>query len=428
MQPAHDAIPEGGQDVPDVARPDEAELFRFAVDHTPVGVGFANTDLMLTYANARWRELANYHGPLPASPEVMVDLVHPDDRDRVAMAFVESTTSDDQVRERIRVVVDDGEVRHLTLALCPILDHGFGYAIGLSEVTELVAAVDEVRRSEQRFKSVSGALPIGVYRANPSGALIWSNERLREMGSFYGADHTGSSIYRFIHPDDLDDVQEKALQAIRDKVPFEAQHRLVGEDGRVRWVISRSTPILDEQGRIVEHVGSLEDVTDLHLRSVGLAHRAAHDPLTGLPNRASIEELIGTLASKDPATDDVGVVFLDLDGFKEVNDTYGHQAGDAVLVEVASRLSRVVRQGDTVGRYGGDEFVMVCPGVERVETLEAVAERAQAAISATPISDGTRDHQVGASVGTAIGPGAGSVEDLLHRADLAMYEAKRASR
>lgn len=428
MQSGHHPTPEGGERTARPARPGPAEPSQTGVEHAPVGLGLANSEFELTYANRRWRDLAGFAGTLPASPETMLGLVHPDDRHRVAEAFLRCHSEGAEVRQRIRVPGSDNGSRHLMLSLCPVPDDEPGYAIGLSDVTEVVAALDEVRRSEQRFKSVTVALPIGVYRADPTGALIWSNIRLQEMGAYYGANHTGTSIYEYIHPDDVEEVQALAVDAIRRKEPFEAQHRLLGADGRVRWVISRSSPILGDDGRIIEHVGSLEDVTELHLRSVGLAHRAAHDPLTGLPNRANIEELIGALASKGHEVDDIGIVFLDLDGFKAVNDTLGHQAGDHVLIEVARRLDRNVRQGDTVGRYGGDEFVMVCPGVARRETLDAVAERARQAITSTPISDGERTHAIGVSIGTAIGPGPGSVRDLLHRADLAMYEAKRSGR
>ena len=418
MQSEDDLTPEGGEG-PHLDAPED---LLEALDHAPVGVGFATADFELTYANRRWRELAGFDGPLPASPETMLELVLPDDRERVTEAFAQSDSDGNWVRERVRVALGDDEVRHVALSICHLPDER-GYAIGLSDVTELVAVLEEVRQSEQRFRSVTSNLPIGVYRADPAGHLLWANRRLQEMGRYYEVEGRGTSIYAFTHPDDVEELQGLAREAIRRKGPFEAQHRLVGSDGGVRWVISRSSPILDENGEIIEHIGSLEDVTDLHLRSVGLAHRAAHDPLTGLPNRASIEEMLATLASGD-RHDEVGVVFLDLDGFKVVNDTYGHQAGDAVLVEVARRLEAGIRQDDTVGRYGGDEFVVVCPRVEDVATLDRVARRVQQAISGSDIFDGERTHSIGASVGTALGRESDSVDDLLHRADTAMYEAK----
>ena len=419
MQSEDDPTPQGGES----PRPIAPEEMLAALDHAPVGVGFANADLELIYANRRWRELWGFDGTLPASPETMLELVHPDDRQLVADAFVRSDSGGDRIRERVRVLIGEGEARHLTLSLSHLPAEQQGYAIGLSDVTELVAALEEVRKSEQRFRSVTSALPIGVYRADPAGGLLWANRRLQEMGRYYEVEGRGTSIYAFTHPDDVDELQRLAREAIRRKGPFEAQHRLVGSDGSVRWVISRSSPILDEHGEIIEHIGSLEDVTELHLRSVGLAHQAAHDPLTGLPNRASIEEMLGALASQDHGGH-AGVVFLDLDGFKAVNDTHGHQAGDAVLVEVARRLDAVIREDDTVGRYGGDEFVVVCPNVDDDAALDRVARRVQQAISGADISDGERTHSIGVSVGTALGRDADSVDDLLHRADTAMYEAK----
>lgn len=170
----------------------------------------------------------------------------------------------------------------------------------------------------------------------------------------------------------------------------------------------------------------MEDVTDLHARAVQLAEAAAVDPLTQLPNRSSLESALHQLWSERPGRRDIGVIFADLDGFKAVNDTYGHRTGDAVLIEVAARLSTAIRADDIVSRFGGDEFVILCPGITDPAVLDTVARRARAVVSQTPIEFDGHSHRIGTSVGTALGPAAGSTTaDLLHEADAAMYAAKR---
>jgi diguanylate cyclase (GGDEF)-like protein len=158
-----------------------------------------------------------------------------------------------------------------------------------------------------------------------------------------------------------------------------------------------------------------------------LAYQAQHDPLTGLSNRAVLGERLARLR---PTTDTpVAVLYLDLDGFKEVNDRYGHEAGDAVLVAIAQRLSAVVRAGDLVARLGGDEFVLLCPGVGEAEAVQ-LAERilADAALAVE-----FRGHHltVGASIGIAATAGDVDADrggTVLRSADAAMYQAKRLGR
>ncbi len=407
-------------------------LFRAFTDHTPVGVGFASAAFELVYANARWRELSGFDGPLPAGPDVLLALVDPGDRERVVDTFARSTEIGEEVEVRIRVDAEspgDPE-RHLALLVRSVRgvdDETLGYAVGLSDVTQLAANIAELRRSEERFRTVTRALPVGVFRANRNGELTWTNEAMRAITVQTGTT-AASSVFDWVHPDDREVVRQRSLDAHAKKVPFESTHRMVRADGSVRWVIARSIALRDENGRVREHVGTVEDITELHLRSEGLAHQAAHDLLTGLPNRARLETIIAEVCEQGNRYDDVGIVFIDLDGFKSVNDTYGHQAGDAALVEVARRLAAVLRGGDVVGRYGGDEFVVVCPHLSDENAIRGLARRLDEAISGSPIVDGDRSYRLGASIGTAIGPRRGETpSSLIHRADEAMYAAKRAA-
>ncbi|GAB7191678.1 hypothetical protein NUM3379_23860 [Kineococcus sp. NUM-3379] len=166
------------------------------------------------------------------------------------------------------------------------------------------------------------------------------------------------------------------------------------------------------------------------------AHAATHDPLTGLPNRALLyDRLTHAVATAQRAGTPLAVLFLDLDGFKEINDAHGHSVGDLVLAEVAVRLSATLRAGDTLARLGGDEFVVVCEGLHpgpagsvAGDDLTAVVERVRGAL-AEPLDVAGRTLGVSASVGVAtVGEGTGEAESLLRAADHAMYEVKRASR
>jgi diguanylate cyclase (GGDEF)-like protein/PAS domain S-box-containing protein len=215
-----------------------------------------------------------------------------------------------------------------------------------------------------------------------------------------------------------------------------AELRLVNADGIVTWheVVARNMlhdP--DIKGVVINH----RDSHERRMRHDDLAYEAAHDPLTGLANRAELDRILSDallLQVADQATGvtpsaDVAVLYIDLDGFKPVNDRHGHEAGDVLLIAVARLLERSVLGADTVARVGGDEFVVVLRGVQRSDAPDSVAGRILDNLSAPVPLAGIGEVRIGASIGVAVAGGvATTAADLLRRADQAMYEAKRQGR
>ena len=169
----------------------------------------------------------------------------------------------------------------------------------------------------------------------------------------------------------------------------------------------------------------MDDVTDRRRAESELTHQATHDPLTGLPNRVLLEDRLQQACARlHDASEAVSLLFIDLDGFKAVNDSYGHTIGDQVLIEVARRLRRIVRSVDTVARLGGDEFVAFCEGLPEREVREVV-QRLHDAIG-VPLMIKGEAIRIGASIGVeATRDPRATFDDLLARADQAMYREKR---
>ena len=223
---------------------------------------------------------------------------------------------------------------------------------------------------------------------------------------------------------------EPALQRVIDTgEPERIEISAVGQDGLTRWFDTRLAPDRDLGGNVVGVLASTRDITTIKEAEQALAHQATHDALTGLANRAlAMEHLEWALARLERVSGYVAVLFVDIDRFKDINDTFGHPVGDAVLVQVGRRLSAVARREDMVARLSGDEFVVVC---ERVPDRDLVADLADRVVQSLsePYDDGSLQVPLSASVGVAAANDPLTLaSDLLSRADAAMYRAKHGGR
>ena len=195
------------------------------------------------------------------------------------------------------------------------------------------------------------------------------------------------------------------------------------------WCRTVMALVRDDEGRPAHITAMLEDISDRKLVEADLVHRTLHDPLTELPNRQYfLDRLRQTRARRFSAGHGVAVVFMDLDGFKEVNDSRGHQAGDELLLAVARRLREAVRPSDTVARFGGDEFVVLAGEVESPTDATQLAWRLTNTLRA-PFAIGGETVAVTASIGVAYSANPeDAAEDIIRKADATMYLAKRRGR
>lgn len=232
-------------------------------------------------------------------------------------------------------------------------------------------------------------------------------------------------IRAFDHPEDRAAIAD-AIAAYADNDGYVCDHRILCLGSRVRAVRERVRTMFDEAGVPVARVGTLIDITDLKEREAELSELALHDPLTRLPNRAALEERLAASISRCQRSEQCcAVLFIDIDGFKSVNDARGHQFGDRVLVAIAHRLARNVRSSDMVARLGGDEFVVL---IDDLFTQEAGLDAARKLLRSLddPFAVNGEDISVSASIGVAVYPHSGiDPKQLLQIADREMYAVKQ---
>ncbi len=283
---------------------------------------------------------------------------------------------------------------------------------------------DRVRRAaELRFEigfeqSAIGAaiadlrgIPI---RVNPAACLFFEHDEAMLVGEKW---------IQYTHPDEVPLGQAVLSRLADGRDVYEDERRFLRPDGSVVWALTHVTLVHDELDEPEYFFVQLQDITTRKAMEEELAHQALHDSLTGLPNRALLNDrLVQGLARARRSGSQLAVMFLDIDQFKTINDSLGHNAGDDLLRHAASRIANAIRPGDTVARFGGDEFVVVCDDVTPCQT-EQVAERVLDALR-HPWLIGTQEMHVTASLGIAMTDRAATPESLLRDSDAAMYLAK----
>jgi diguanylate cyclase (GGDEF)-like protein/PAS domain S-box-containing protein len=236
----------------------------------------------------------------------------------------------------------------------------------------------------------------------------------------------GHTPIEFFHPAETDEARDRVEGLLNRDAPmfYKREHRMIRADGSVVCVLIDMTVVRDADDEPSYYFVQVRDITDRKRAESALEHQALHDDLTRLPNRLLlVDRLSQSLARAERTNTRVAVLFLDIDRFKLVNDGLGHVVGDQLLVEVSQRLASALRPSDTVARFGGDEFVVVCEDVRNEKQAVEFAERLAEILSA-PILVNGRELYASASIGIAIGGRESSADQLLRDADAAMYRAK----
>jgi diguanylate cyclase (GGDEF)-like protein/PAS domain S-box-containing protein len=390
-----------------------SDFFRALNQQAPDATMVVADDGKLVYATPSLEHL------LGCRPGDLVDvlgeeLAHPQDMHRLQGTRRRLQVPGARERFDVRLRSADGDWHWFQATVTNLLDDPRinGAVVNLRDTAAETAAEQALRESEARYRAIAQTAQEGILAVSPDGVILFANERLTEI-----LDIT------------LEQVDELARRGVFSPPGTEAAERfdVDYEDprGDTRILSVATTELSTDDGRPLGSLAMVSDVTEQRSSEARLRHQALHDPLTGLPNRMLFSDRLATAEARQERSPagGIAVLFLDLDDFKQVNDTHGHQVGDRMLVQVADRVAESVRATDTVARLGGDEFAVICEDCD-TPTAVQVAGRIRQALE-TPVEVDQRRFAVRASIGIALTP-PHSVSDLLRLADRAMYQAKRA--
>jgi diguanylate cyclase (GGDEF)-like protein/PAS domain S-box-containing protein len=324
----------------------------------------------------------------------------------------------------------DGTEVPIELSITALLERDeWRFHAFVRDISERQATEAALREAEERFRKAFDDSRVGMALVALDGSFQRVNRAVSEICGRTENSLLGQRFGEIIYSDD----REREVEALRKVAEGESyghrgETRCQHARGQPVWISLTVSPVYDSRGVLSYLIAQMEDISERKESEERLTRQALHDSLTGLPNRTLFADRV-RMATARRTSLGFAIIYLDLDGFKLVNDTLGHAAGDQVLIEVARRLEQLLRAGDTLARLGGDEFALLCEGVGEVDA-KTIADRVIQAL-ARPVEVQDREILQAASIGISLyGPGV-SVEEpdeMLGEADLAMYRAKAAGK
>jgi diguanylate cyclase (GGDEF)-like protein/PAS domain S-box-containing protein len=420
--------------VEDALRANEAK-FRALAEASPALIWQLDEQGNLVYVNNRYRSM------LGLVPEDVLGtnwhhVLQPENAAENLADLARSRHEQTPFHKRIDMQAKDGSLVILDAHALPWFDAEGRFAghIGISvDITENVQAQQDLYISNERLKLAMEGSGDGIWDWDmPTSRIVYS-ERFEEILGFAEGelDNSYEEWQSRVHPEDIARVLAALESCLEDVLPaFVCEYRLLSKQRKWKWVLSRAIVVSrDSSGKAQRMTGTLSDISEKKRMDETIWQHANFDTLTGLPNRRLFRDRLGQELKKSQRTGlPVALFFIDLDQFKEVNDLLGHDIGDLLLVEAARRIRASVRETDTVGRLGGDEFTAILTELDDVTQVERIAQKIIATLS-EPFRLGNEVLYLSASLGITMYPAdADNAEKLIRNADQAMYAAKSAGR
>lgn len=376
-------------------------------------------------------------GEIIGQMEHWLKLIHPQDIERVTADINRMLSGEKpEYRNEHRILSKDGSWKWMLGSATvgerdtqgnPIRVIGTKIDISWRKQAELA-----LQQSEERFRNAFDTAAIGMAIVGLDGRWVEVNGALCRMLGYSEEELMDKTFVDVTHPDDLDLDLEYVRKLLNgDLEHYQMEKRYFHKTGDIIFVLLSVSLVRNEKGEVIHFISQIEDVTARKSESDRIRQMAYHDTLTGLPNRRLFDEHIShTLAHAKRVGYPIALMFVDIDHFKQINDTHGHDVGDEILKSVADRMTHCLRQTDTLSRVGGDEFVILLTELKKPDDAKLVAEHILETVS-QPLHVNTHDFHITLSIGVAIFPGDAeneTVSELTKKADLALYEVKSAGR
>jgi diguanylate cyclase (GGDEF)-like protein/PAS domain S-box-containing protein len=408
------------------------ERFRYLVQNSSDVITMVSVDGTVLYVSPAIERILGYH-PTEREGRSAFELVHPDDAGRARDVFARALQSPDvPLSLELRMRHKDGSWRHVEVTGTNLLTEPSTNAIVVNsrDVTERRLVEAERREAEERYRTLVERIPAIVYideAGKPARTTYVSPQNEAILG--YTPEEVLKDPEHWIktmHPDDRKRVLAESRRTDETGEPFRIEYRQIAKDGSVVWLRDEADLVRDKSGKPLYWLGVQTDITERKALEEKLRWQALHDRLTGLPSRQLFMDRLrhALERSRRRRGSKAAVLFMDLDGFKVVNDSLGHEAGDLLLTVAAQRLRRCLRPEDTLARFGGDEFVVLVEDVESPDDVVMIARRITKEIRRPFLLEG-QELFISISIGIALGEAREKTpEQILREADTAMYRAK----
>lgn len=408
---------------------ESTELAQAIIRCAGVGI-YIVQDGRFKFVSLLFQELSGYaeHELLGA---YCLDFVHPEDREAVRRSAIACLKGQSSLPYEYRFIKKNGDIIWVLERVTSIEYRGKRATLGsFMDITKRKELQEALARSEERYRTILEEIQDAYFEVDLAGNIVFANDSVCHHLGYSREELLGMNYRTFIADEDVDTVYQTFNRVYRTGEPSRGfGYRIVRKDGSIGFVEISVSLLKDANGDVVGFRGTGRDVTERKQLEQKLADIATHDSLTGLPNRILLNDRIAVgLAQAERSGSKLAVMMLDLDRFKDVNDTLGHSVGDELLKAVAQRLLKLVRKTDTVARLGGDEFVLVLPQVFQLEDAIKIAQKILKAVRKPFVLNGC-ELRITTSIGIAVYPEDGKdVDALLKNADIAMYWAKEQGR
>ncbi|AFY36829.1 diguanylate cyclase/phosphodiesterase with PAS/PAC and GAF sensor(s) [[Leptolyngbya] sp. PCC 7376] len=321
-------------------------------------------------------------------------------------------------------------LEQLATQLAIAIQQATAYQQAHGELIERRQTEIRLKESEKRLATLAATAPVGIYRTDAKGNCVYVNERWCRIAGIEAEKALGAGWMQGLHPSDQEAILNEWQQSIREERPFNLEFQFKRPDGFATWVFAQAVAEHDEDGQIIGYIGTITDISNFKQAQELILHHTLHDPLTNLPNRTLLMERLRFVLARMQEMDDYryALLFLDLDGFKVINDSLGYLIGDQLLLAIARKLEKHVREVDFVARFGSDEFVILLEDIDKTEDIIQIVEQILVDFK-TPLFIGEYEIFTSVSIGIVIGTHEyHQAADVIRDADIAMHRAKSRGR